>query len=96
MSVIDMGLLKAIIYSYNLKNLGKTKKQSFSHTLYGTGGRDSFLKTVNGKRIGKNSVLIPAQHANKFETFLKAWNAEFKKIEVLIKGEIIKGEIIEQ
>ena len=60
-------LKQFIIYSYNLSSLSSIQKQSFSHALHGTGGRDSFLKTVQGLRLGKNTVAVPASQKNNFE-----------------------------
>lgn len=85
-----MGLVKTIIYTYSLKNLKQVQKQSFSHALYGTGGRESFLITVKGRRLGKNSILIPSRYADNFERFLNAWKADFKKLEVFIEGDTIE------
>ncbi len=77
-------LKQFIIYSYNLSSLSSIQKQSFSHALHGTGGRDSFLKTVQGLRLGKNTVAVPASQKNNFEKFLNAWHADFKTLTVYI------------
>ena len=67
-----------LLFQYELKDLDKIKKQAFCHALYGTGGRESFLDTVKGEKIGRNSVLVPVSRAEEMRSFLETWDLIYK------------------
>ena len=66
------------LFQYELKNLDKTKKESFSHSLYGTGGRKSFLAEFKGERAGRNSILMPADSSEELRSFFETWKIVYK------------------
>lgn len=77
-----LGFNSYLLFQYNLNNLDRIKKQSFSHALYGSGGRVNFLKRLNGSKIGKNAVAIPLNTSEGMRAFLETWNVlyEVKRI----------------
>ncbi|MBS3166894.1 nucleotidyltransferase domain-containing protein [Candidatus Woesearchaeota archaeon] len=78
-SISDILSIKPyFLFQYELKNLDKTKKESFSHSLYGTGGRKSFLVEVKGEKAGKNSILIPLATSEELRSFFETWKIIYK------------------
>jgi len=77
LSVI-LNLNPYFLFEYNLKSLDKIKKQIFSHALYGTGGRENFLKGINGLKLGRNVIIIPLEKSEKMRAFLETWNIVYK------------------
>ncbi|MFH1211978.1 MAG: hypothetical protein V1659_03555 [Candidatus Woesearchaeota archaeon] len=77
---------KYFSFEYSLTNLDSVKKQTFSHSLYGTGGRESFLKKLNGRKLGKNNVLIPVSGEAGLVQFFRAWNIRYNKICVWLEN----------
>jgi len=77
-----MGLEPFVLAEYSLKGLSLSQKQIFSHALNGTGGRESFLKDINAKRIGRGAMIIPNESVEKARSFLDTWKADygFKRI----------------
>lgn len=73
-----------LLYTYKLTHLTPTKKQSFAHKLQGTGGRTSLIKQLQGKKIGRSAVQIPANNQNQFEEFLSENNVTYQKQEMLL------------
>lgn len=73
-----LGINSYILFEYNLKKLDKIKKQIFSHALYGTGGRENFLKKNNGFKIGKSSVVVPLENSEKLREFFNSWDIIYK------------------
>lgn len=67
-----------MLFEYNLKNLDATKKQTFSHALYGTGGRVSFLGLNKGSKLGKSSVIVPIETSEQIREFLNTWGIVYK------------------
>jgi len=66
------------LFEYSLKVLNKIKKQIFSHALYGTGGRESFLKLNNGFKTGKGSIIVPIKNSERIREFFDTWNVVYK------------------
>ncbi len=73
-----IGIEPFILYEYGLIGLIKTQKQSFAHALFGSGGRASFLKSISGRRIGKNAVAAPVQKSEELRAFLETWKIKYK------------------
>jgi len=72
-----LGMRPFVLINFDLLKLNKTKKQSFSHALYGTGGRESFLKSINGKKVGKSAIAIPIENIDKIREFLDNWKVDY-------------------
>jgi hypothetical protein len=66
------------LYTYNLTNLTLTKKQIFSHALYGTKQRKGFLKECKGEKLGRGSVLVPQEKAEEIRAFFETWDVRYK------------------
>jgi len=73
-----LGMKSSFLFEYELLNLDKIKKQTFSHALYGTGGRANFLKNIKGEKIGRNSILIAEEYSEEMRSFLDTWNVIYK------------------
>ena len=81
----EQGLVALLLYTYNLKGIEPIKKQSFTHALYGTGGRKSVLKEIGGYKIGRNSVVIPLEKQRVLDEFFSVWNIKPLKIMIYAK-----------
>jgi predicted nucleotidyltransferase len=66
------------LYTYMLTNLSLTKKQIFSHALYGTKQRKGFLKECSGEKLGKASLIVPQKKAEEMRAFFETWNVRYK------------------
>jgi predicted nucleotidyltransferase len=66
------------LYTYSLTTLTLTKKQIFSHALYGTKQREGILKECHGEKLGKGSILIPQKTAEEIRAFFETWNIIYK------------------
>ncbi len=73
-----------LIYTYDLKGIEPIKKQSFTHSLYGTGGRKSFLKELKGYKLGRNTILVPKNKEKETDSFFNTWKIKPIKIEINI------------
>ncbi len=78
------------LFIYDISHLPILKKQSFTHSLYGTGGRKPTLKEWNGIKLGKNSFLVPLKNKGKVEHFLNKWNVNFFHIVIYLSPHQIK------
>ncbi len=90
-SIIDImesqQLKQMILVEYSLIALEPSKKQRFSHALFGTGGRKSVLKLCQGRKIGKMALLIPPAYEMKLDDFFKVWDVIPKKTKVWLEDE---------
>ncbi len=65
-------------FEYELTSLDKIQKQSFSHALFGTGGRLNFLEGIDGLRLGKNFIIVPVYQSEKIRDFFDTWKIIYK------------------
>jgi len=86
----QLGVEKYYSFEYSLQNLESTKKQIFSHALHGTGGRKSYLKKVNGKKLGKNNILVPIEKSQDITEFFSTWDVKYNKRVIWLENEKIK------
>jgi len=68
-----IGLESYFLFEYKLDNLDRTKQQIFSHALYGSGGRESFLKSIGGEKLGNKRVIVPFDKSEEIRDFLNTW-----------------------
>ena len=73
-----------ILYTYNLKGLHNSRKQGITHSLYGSGGRKSFLEQVQGLRLGRNNIIIPTEKEKQMDEFFHKWGLKPLKIMIHI------------
>jgi|SRR3989344_1554468 len=73
-----LGLKPYLLFQYILTRLDITKKQSFSHALYGSGGRVNYLKKLNGLKIGRNAVAVPLETSEELRAFFETWNLTYE------------------
>jgi len=69
-----IGMRPFFLFEYQLDNLSRTKRQILSHSLYGSGGRESFLKSVNGEKLGSRRVVVPSDKSEEMRSFFDTWN----------------------
>jgi hypothetical protein len=83
-----LGLSSQIIITYNLQNLSALEKSKFSHELLGR-GKDStgLVGNLNGKILGKGSLIIPSNNQNKVVEVMKKWNVKFSTEKVLTRSD---------
>ncbi|MFH1065523.1 MAG: nucleotidyltransferase domain-containing protein [Nanoarchaeota archaeon] len=76
-----MGMEPFVLAEYSLKGTA-SQKQIFSHAMNGTGGRESFLKDIHAKRIGRGVMVVPNDYVENARSFLDTWKADynFKRI----------------
>ena len=69
-----IGMNSYFLFEYKLDNLSRIKQQIFSHALYGSGGRESFLKSINGEKLGNKNVKVPFDKSEEMRSFFDTWN----------------------
>lgn len=76
-----MGMEPLVLAEYSPKGT-PSQKQIFSHAMNGTGGRESFLKDIHAKRIGRGVMIVPNEYLEKARSFFDTWKADynFKRI----------------
>jgi predicted nucleotidyltransferase len=79
-----MGFLSCSLFTYNLKNLNHNNKTKFTYSLIGRGKNQGILKKLNAKSLGKGAFLLPVQDSSFFEDFLKKWEIDYIKKNILI------------
>jgi len=73
-----LGMRSMVLFQYELTHLNKTKKQSFAHALFGTGGRVSFLDENSGRKLGKGVIVVPLEESETFREFFETWEIMYK------------------
>jgi len=71
------------IFMYNLMNLNHNEKTRFTYALIGRRGEKGMLKNSDAVFLGKGAVKIPIENSIIFEDFLKRWNINYKKKDIL-------------
>jgi len=79
-----------ILLIYNLKGIDNTTKQSFTHSLFGSGGRKSYLTDVGGYRVGRNAVIVPYSKKAAIIKFMEKWKIHHKELSVVISKKEIR------
>ena len=69
-----IGIKSFFLFDYKLDTLNRTKQQTFSHALYGSGGRESFLKSISGEKLGDKKVMVPSDKSEEMRSFFDTWN----------------------
>jgi len=69
-----IGMKSFFLFEYQLDKLSRTQRQIFSHALYGSGGRESFLKSINGEKFGSMKVIVPAGWSEEMRSFFDTWD----------------------
>ena len=72
-----IGIKPFFLFEYQLDNLTRVQRQTFSHSLYGSGGRDSFLKLINGQKLGDKKVTVPFDKSEEMRAFFDTWNMAY-------------------
>lgn len=72
-----IGMNSFVLAEYSPKGT-PSQKQIFSHAMNGTGGRESFLKDIHAKRIGRGVMVVPNDYLEKARSFFDTWKADYK------------------
>ncbi len=72
------------LFTYNLKNFDHNKKTRFIYALIGRRKEKGILKQLNIISCGKGVYEVPIENSLIFEEFLKKWNVEYHKKNILI------------
>lgn len=66
-----------MLYKYNLHNQNASEKVRFSYALYGRKKGEGLLANLNGKELGKGSILIPTSKQEIIKNFFNLWKVHF-------------------
>jgi hypothetical protein len=69
-----IGMKSFFLFEYKFGDLDRVKQQTFSHALYGSGGRESFLKSIDGEKLGNKRVIVPFDSSEEMRSFFDTWN----------------------
>ena len=72
------------LFTYNLKNLNHNKKTKFTYALIGRRKERGILKQLNIIPYGKGVYEVPIENSLVFEEFLKKWDVNYNKKNILI------------
>ncbi len=78
-----MGFIGYSLFTYTLKKLGHNKKTKFTYALIGRGG-PGIIKKLNITPLYRGAFLVPVKHSTIFEDFLKNWDIDYTKKNILI------------
>lgn len=73
-----------LLITYNLKDKNASNKVRFSYALYGRKKGEGILKSLNGRGIGKGSILVPIRKQGIIKEFFEQWNVKYKEQRVSI------------
>jgi len=79
-----LGFESFSLFSYTLKNLNLSKKTSFTYSLIGRNKILGMIKKTNAKPLGKGAVIVPIENSIIFEEFMKRWNVNYTKKNILV------------
>ena len=79
-----LGFYGYVIFTYNLKNLDHNKKTRFIYALIGRRKERGILKQLNIIPYGKGVYEVPIENSLVFEEFLKKWDVNYNKKNILI------------
>jgi hypothetical protein len=63
--------------------LNNSKKTRFTYALIGRNS-EGMAKKTKAKSIGKGAVMVPIEKSLEFEDFLKSWEINYEKKEMLL------------
>lgn len=72
------------LFTYNLKNFDHNKKTKFIYALIGRRKEKGILKQLNIISYGKGVYEVPIENSLIFEEFLKKWDVNYHKENILI------------
>ena len=79
------GMKSWFLFTYDLSSFPKTEKSKFSHAIFGRKIETGLLKELGGKPLGRGSLIVPVQNADKMREILDRWKVNYnvKKIFIL-------------
>lgn len=77
-----LGFKPYALFYYSLKGLSHTQKVKFNYALAGRNSR-GIIEIMEGKRLARGAVKIPPGYSSDFEYFLKSYNVNFRKENIL-------------
>ena len=79
-----LGFKPFLLITYNLKNRKNSDKVRFSYALYGRKKGEGLLNNLNGKALGRGSILVPINKQEIVKEFFKQWGVEYKEQKISI------------
>jgi len=78
------------LFTYSLKKLSKSKRIIFHYALKGRNKKSGILEKMRGIKLGSLGILIPIENTENFEKFMKYWNVQFRKFDILIPERVVE------
>jgi hypothetical protein len=75
-----------VIFSYAISHLSQTKKVSFFYALKGRYGKDGVIKKYGVSQLAKSVLVVPAEHSESIENFLRQWGCAYTKQHALVNS----------
>ncbi len=79
-----LGMKSWFLFEYNLSNLNQSQKSKFSHAIFGRTESGGLLKELGGRPLGKGSVMVPVQNADRLREILDRWYVSYTVKKVLV------------
>ncbi|MDI6737769.1 MAG: hypothetical protein QME12_04615 [Nanoarchaeota archaeon] len=86
-----MGMDTFVLAEYKLGAISSSQKQIFSHAMNGTGGRESFLKDIHAKRIGRGVLVVPNEYVENARSFFDTWKADYNFRRIYAESNLAGG-----
>lgn len=75
-----------VLVTYLLEGKSASDKVRFSYALYGRNKGEGLLGKINGRIVGKGSILIPIAHQETIKEFFRQWEVEYQEQRVFLFG----------
>jgi len=73
-----------LLITYSLKDKKPSDKVRFSYALYGRKEGEGVLKSLDGKDVGKGSILVPISKQEIIKEFFKQWDVKYNEQRILM------------
>lgn len=80
-----LGMKSWFLFTYSLPSFSPSEKSKFSHAIFGRSNGIGILKDLGGRALGKGSLIVPIQNADRMREILDRWKVNYsvKKIFIL-------------
>ena len=72
------------LITYLLESKKASDKVRFSYALYGRNKGEGMLNKINGKVLGKGSILVPIKQQESIRAFFRQWEVEYQEQRVFV------------
>ena len=73
-----------VLFTYMTEHLGYTDKVRFYYALKGRDGKGGIVVDAHVEQLGKTVLLVPKEHAQSVEEFLKFWKCAYARRRVVL------------